>query len=520
MRDIGIPNGLAEVGYGEADVDDLVAGRDPAAAAAGHVTEDAHGARTWRRCSSPRWNTGEVTAGSADLVAELRRRGVTDVDDSTPRPGALLLRRLALPRRAAGRRPAPRDRRAGRDPRRRARHRRAGHHARRRHLDRRQRGRARASSSTPSGTSTGCCRSTPRRGPRSSSRASCTPTCSARPRRTACGSGPDPSTHTRCTIGGMIGNNACGSRALGYGRTVGQRRGARRRLRHRGAGGRRGAARDALADQHLAPRAHRVRAVHPAGQRLLAGAPAARAAAASTGSWSARRAPSAVVREATVRLVEDNAERLLVVLGYPSMAEAADAVPALLAATGGGRWSPARASTRGSSTWSAPGGARCPSCRAGAGWLFVEVVGRGASGPGRDGRGRGGALDHRLVDGRRRGGRALADPRGRRRPGRAQPADAGVLRLGGRRRPARAAGRLAARLRRAAARARPRRRALRPLRRRLRARADRLPVPARATARRGSSATSSPPARSSSATTAARCPASTATAGPGPSCCR
>src|SRR5919107_5025130 len=31
--------------------------------------------------------------------------------------------------------------------------------------------------------------------------------------------GPDPSTHNRCTIGGMIGNNACGSRALGYGRT-------------------------------------------------------------------------------------------------------------------------------------------------------------------------------------------------------------------------------------------------------------------------------------------------------------
>ena len=26
MRDVGIPNGLAEVGYGEADVDDLVAG--------------------------------------------------------------------------------------------------------------------------------------------------------------------------------------------------------------------------------------------------------------------------------------------------------------------------------------------------------------------------------------------------------------------------------------------------------------------------------------------------------------
>ncbi|HWL42091.1 MAG TPA: FAD-binding and (Fe-S)-binding domain-containing protein [Ilumatobacter sp.] len=32
--------------------------------------------------------------------------------------------------------------------------------------------------------------------------------------------GPDPSTHSRCTIGGMIGNNACGSRSLAWGRTI------------------------------------------------------------------------------------------------------------------------------------------------------------------------------------------------------------------------------------------------------------------------------------------------------------
>lgn len=32
--------------------------------------------------------------------------------------------------------------------------------------------------------------------------------------------GPDPSTSNRCTIGGMIGNNACGPRALGYGRSA------------------------------------------------------------------------------------------------------------------------------------------------------------------------------------------------------------------------------------------------------------------------------------------------------------
>ncbi|MFI7589902.1 FAD-binding and (Fe-S)-binding domain-containing protein [Spongisporangium articulatum] len=31
--------------------------------------------------------------------------------------------------------------------------------------------------------------------------------------------GPDPSSHTRCTVGGMIGNNACGNRAVAYGRT-------------------------------------------------------------------------------------------------------------------------------------------------------------------------------------------------------------------------------------------------------------------------------------------------------------
>src|ERR1700760_969466 len=32
--------------------------------------------------------------------------------------------------------------------------------------------------------------------------------------------GPDPSTHSRASIGGAIGNNACGSRALRYGRTA------------------------------------------------------------------------------------------------------------------------------------------------------------------------------------------------------------------------------------------------------------------------------------------------------------
>ncbi|BCK66178.1 hypothetical protein Srufu_001310 [Streptomyces libani subsp. rufus] len=32
--------------------------------------------------------------------------------------------------------------------------------------------------------------------------------------------GADPSTHSRCTLGGMIGNNACGSHSLAWGRTA------------------------------------------------------------------------------------------------------------------------------------------------------------------------------------------------------------------------------------------------------------------------------------------------------------
>src|SRR5436309_7264140 len=32
--------------------------------------------------------------------------------------------------------------------------------------------------------------------------------------------GPDPATHTHCTLGGMIGNNSCGVHALMAGKTV------------------------------------------------------------------------------------------------------------------------------------------------------------------------------------------------------------------------------------------------------------------------------------------------------------
>jgi FAD/FMN-containing dehydrogenase/Fe-S oxidoreductase len=152
--------------------------------------------------------------------------------------------------------------------------------------------------------------------------------------------GPDPSTHTRCTVGGMIGNNACGTRALAYGRTsdnvvaldvltAGGRRLHLRRdpetpdapelrelRRVVGASlatirtelGRFGRQVSGYALEHLLPE----RGFDPA--RALVG---------SEGTL-------AVVVGATVRLVAEPAHRVLVVLGYPDMASAADAAPDLL----------------------------------------------------------------------------------------------------------------------------------------------------------------------------------------------
>ncbi|WP_346618807.1 FAD-binding and (Fe-S)-binding domain-containing protein [Blastococcus montanus] len=151
--------------------------------------------------------------------------------------------------------------------------------------------------------------------------------------------GPDPSTHNRCTVGGMIGNNACGSRALGYGRTsdnvvaldvvtgggdrlqVGPGTGPREGLLadlHRLVGaelatirtefGRFGRQVSGYSLEHLLPER---------------GFDVARALVGSEGTL-------AVVLGATVRLVTDAPVRGLVVLGYPSMADAADATPGLL----------------------------------------------------------------------------------------------------------------------------------------------------------------------------------------------
>jgi FAD/FMN-containing dehydrogenase/Fe-S oxidoreductase len=148
--------------------------------------------------------------------------------------------------------------------------------------------------------------------------------------------GPDPSTHSRCTLGGMIGNNACGSRALAYGRTADNVleldvvTGTGRRLRAGPDGVGQVAGLDEVVRANLAPirtRFGRLRRQISgyALEHLLPerGSDLAKALVGSEGTL-------AVVLGATVRLVQAPAATVLVVAGYRDMATAADAVGTVL----------------------------------------------------------------------------------------------------------------------------------------------------------------------------------------------
>jgi len=191
--------------------------------------------------------------------------------------------------------------------------------------------------------------------------------------------GPDPSTHTRCTIGGMIGNNACGSRALGYGRTVDNVESLDVLL----ADGRRlslglgtpepVAGLDALVDRHLAEIRTRFgrfsRQVSGYSLEHLLPEHGRRADRFLVGS----EGTLAVVVGAEVRLVADAPFRAVAVLGYPSMPEAADAVPGLLS-------HPLTACEGLDDRLvgvlrARPGAGPLPELPSGAGWLFAEVTG-------------------------------------------------------------------------------------------------------------------------------------------------
>jgi FAD/FMN-containing dehydrogenase/Fe-S oxidoreductase len=148
--------------------------------------------------------------------------------------------------------------------------------------------------------------------------------------------GPDPSTSARCTLGGMLGNNACGPRTLAYGRTADS---VVELDVLTGGGGRiiAGAGRpyplpglDDVVQGHLATIRTELgrfpRQVSGYSLEHLLPERGSDLAAALVGT----EGTCAVVLGATVRLVPVAPATALAVLGYPDLPAAADATPGLL----------------------------------------------------------------------------------------------------------------------------------------------------------------------------------------------
>ena len=162
--------------------------------------------------------------------------------------------------------------------------------------------------------------------------------------------GPDPATHSRCTLGGMIGNNSCGAHSLISGKTVenvdalevltydGLRMwvgptSESELARIIGAGGRRGEIYARLRD--LRDRyAHLIRARFPTIKRRVSGynldqllpENGFNVARALTGT----EGTCAITLQAVMRLVQSPAQRVIVVLGYGDICVAGDAVADLM----------------------------------------------------------------------------------------------------------------------------------------------------------------------------------------------
>ncbi|MFF5959638.1 FAD-binding and (Fe-S)-binding domain-containing protein [Streptomyces luteogriseus] len=185
--------------------------------------------------------------------------------------------------------------------------------------------------------------------------------------------GPDPSTHSRCTLGGMIGNNSCGSHSVAWGTTadsvreldVVTARGARLRLGRDWAGAPDGLRE--LAEGELA----RLRTGFPELPRRISGyaldallpengADVARSFCGSEGTLG-------VLTEVVVGLVEAPRARALAVLAYADESAAAEAAAGLLP------FGPL--TVEGMAADLVPSPAALP--RGGA-WLFVETGGESA----------------------------------------------------------------------------------------------------------------------------------------------
>ncbi|MFD2008637.1 FAD-binding and (Fe-S)-binding domain-containing protein [Streptomyces narbonensis] len=186
--------------------------------------------------------------------------------------------------------------------------------------------------------------------------------------------GPDPSTHGRCTLGGMIGNNACGAHSVAWGTTadnvssldVVTYRGARLTLGRDGQGAPPGLRE--LVDRHLAL----LRTGYPAGLPRRISGYALDALLPERGtdvvrSFCGSEGTLGVVTEAMVRLVPLPADPVLVVLGYADESAAAEAAAGLL---------PYKPLTVEGMAADLVRGGTAALPRGGA-WLFVEMDGAG-----------------------------------------------------------------------------------------------------------------------------------------------
>lgn len=184
--------------------------------------------------------------------------------------------------------------------------------------------------------------------------------------------GPDPSTHSRCTLGGMIGNNSCGAHSVAWGTTADNVRklsvvrygGGSLHLEQGSGTGPEGVG--ALVAAHLAL----LRTGYPGLPRRISGyaldalLPEHPGGPDPVRAFCGSEGTLGVVTEATVRLVEAPRARALAVLGYADESDAADAAPGLL---------PFRPLTvEGMAADLVTGSAGLPR---GAAWLFVETGG-------------------------------------------------------------------------------------------------------------------------------------------------
>ncbi|MYS91763.1 MULTISPECIES: FAD-binding and (Fe-S)-binding domain-containing protein [Streptomyces] len=242
--------------------------------------------------------------------------------------------------------------------------------------------------------------------------------------------GPDPSSHNRCTIGGMIGNDACGNRSVRHGRTSGHVEaleivtadGVRAVADRTGLRAADPEDRDAvqrvagleadlrrLIDGNLAPVRTELGRVprQVSGYQLHHllpehGFDVARALVGTEGSC-------AVVTAATVRLVATAQSSTLLTLGYDDVVDAAEDVPEIL------RWNPTAVEGMDEAIVATMRARRGPDSvtglPAGRAWLYVELDGDDQAVV--DARA-GELLDALKAQGRMTGGRVVHSPAERR----------------------------------------------------------------------------------------------------------